>query len=382
MSIAEFEYTHIPDDAEALRGEVRAFLDEALADYGAVDRAYSWMGFDPEFSRKLGARGWIGMSLPERYGGRGAGLFSRYVVIEELLAAGAPIAAHWMADRQSAPLIMRYGTDGQKEKFLPGICRGEVYFCIGMSEPNAGSDLAAVGTRARRDGDRWILNGRKLWSTNAHRSHYMIALVRTGDAEQTRHAGLSQFIIDLAAPGVTIRPIRDMTGDAHFNEIFFDDVELGPDALIGMEGNGWKQVMAELAIERSGPERYLSSMALVNALLDVVGDDPDAMQEHEIGCIVARLYTLRSMSVAVTSALAAGRDPAWAASCVKDLGTSLEQDIPAIARKIIDAAPFAEGGGDYGQVLGLITQMAPSFSLRGGTREILRGIIARGIGAA
>src|SRR5690606_19537498 len=147
-------------------------------------------------------------------------------------------------------------------------------------------------------------------------------------------------------------------------------------------GNGWKQVMDELTIERSGPERYLSSMALVHALLDVVGDNPDAMQAHEIGRIVARLYTLRSMSVAVTSALAAGRNPAWAASCVKDLGTSFEQDIPAIARRIVDATPFAKGGSDYGQVLGLITQMAPSFSLRGGTREILRGIIARGIGAA
>ncbi|MCC5861796.1 MAG: acyl-CoA dehydrogenase family protein [Gammaproteobacteria bacterium] len=382
MSIAQFDYSAVPETAELLRQEVRAFLATAMAHYTPAQRAQSWMGFDADFSRGLARQGWIGMALPRRYGGGDADLFSRYVVIEELLAEGAPVAAHWMADRQSAPLLMRYGTEAQRQRFLPAICAGESYFCIGMSEPNSGSDLAAVGTRARRAGDEWVLNGRKLWSTNAHRCHYMIALVRTGETSGARHEGLSQVIIDLKLPGVTIRPIRDMTGDAHFNEIFFDDVVLADDALIGQEGNGWQQVMAELAIERSGPERYLSSMALVNAMLERVGTEPDALQTGEIGRLLARLYTLRNMSVAVTASLQAGRDPAWAASCVKDLGTSLEQDIPRVARRICDAQAYSQGGDSYSEVLARIIQMAPSFSLRGGTREILRGIIARGLGAA
>jgi alkylation response protein AidB-like acyl-CoA dehydrogenase len=381
MSIAQFDYSVIPEAADALREQVRAFLGTELAHCTPSQRAHSWMGFDANFSRRLASQGWIGMSLPRRYGGRDAGLFARYVVIEELLAEGAPVAAHWMADRQSAPLLMRYGTEAQRQKYLPGICAGESYFCIGMSEPNSGSDLAAVGTRANRAGDEWVLNGRKLWSTNAHRSHYMIALVRTGEPSGARHQGLSQVIIDLKLPGVTIRPIMDMTGEAHFNEIFFDDVVLSGDALVGTEGNGWEQVMAELAIERCGPERYLSSMALVNALLEMVGSNPDALQAGELGRLLARLYTLRNMSVAVTASLQAGRDPAWAASCIKDLGTSLEQDIPRIARRICDARPYSLGGDDYAEVLARIIQMAPSFSLRGGTREILRGIIARGLGA-
>src|SRR5690606_19953868 len=190
------------------------------------------------------------------------GSFARYVVSEELLAAGAPVSAHWIADRQSAPLLLHYGTPAQQERYIPGIVRGEIYFCIGMSEPNSGSDLASIGSRAAREGDVWVLNGRKIWTTNAHRSHYMIALVRTQGRGDDRHGGMSQFIIDLKAPGVTVRPIRDLSGGEHFNEVFFDDVVLGSDALVGTDGNGWTQVMAELAFERSGPERFLSSMTL------------------------------------------------------------------------------------------------------------------------
>lgn len=379
MSIDQFKFSRIPPEAQALRPQVRAFLADALKDYPAIRRADSWMGFDAEFSRRLGARGWIGMALPKRYGGGDAGPFARYVVIEELLAAGAPVSAHWFADRQSGPQILHYGTDAQKERHLPAICRGEQFFCIGMSEPNSGSDLASIKTRARREGDKWIVNGQKVWTTNAHRSHYMIALVRTGEHGK-RHEGLSQFIIDLSLPGITIRPIRDLTGAEHFNEVFFDELVLDADALIGTEGQGWAQVTAELAFERSGPERFLSSIALLHTLIDAVGATPDALQAKEIGRFVARLVTLRNMSLAVTAQLAAGRNPAWEASVVKDLGTVFEQEIPELAHLLCEIAPTASGGSDHARVLAYLTQMAPSFSLRGGTREILRGIIARGLG--
>lgn len=381
MAISQFRYSQIPHEAERLREEVRAFIREHLADYPPELRAHSWMGFDAHFSRALGAQGWVGMALPRQYGGTEAGPFARYVIIEELLAAGAPVAAHWIADRQSGPLINRFGTEAQKQHYLPPICRGEAYFCIGMSEPGAGSDLAAISTRATRDGDGWRLKGQKLWTTNAHRCHYMIALVRTGaPGEGGRHGGMSQLIVDLSLPGVSIRPIRDLAGGEHFNEVFFDNVQLGADALIGEEGKGWEQVTAELAFERSGPERFLSSMALLDALIERIGSRPDAWQAREIGRLSARLITLRNMSLAVTAQLAAGNQPTWAASCVKDLGNSFEQELPEVAHALLEEEPGEHQGGAYAQVLAYVTQMAPSFSLRGGTREILRGIIARGLG--
>ena len=203
MSIAQFTYSRIPPEAESLRHEVREFLKDNLAEYPATSRAQSWMGFDPDFSRKLGSRGWVGMALPKQYGGSEAGPFSRYVVIEELLAAGAPVSAHWIADRQSGPLINRFGSEAQKDRYLPPICRGESYFCIGMSEPNSGSDLASIKTSARRNEAGWLLNGQKVWTTNAQHSHFMIALVRTGEKQAARHEGMSQFIVDLSLPGIT-----------------------------------------------------------------------------------------------------------------------------------------------------------------------------------
>ncbi|MEY2892408.1 MAG: hypothetical protein RJA98_2316 [Pseudomonadota bacterium] len=380
MSVETFRYHRIPAEAEPLRAQVRGFLADTLADRSALRRADSWMGADPAFSRELGRRGWLGMTLPKRYGGSEAGPWARYVVIEELLAAGAPVSAHWIADRQSGPLISRYGTEAQREQHLPAICRGESYFCIGMSEPNSGSDLASIRTRAVKEGEGWVLNGHKLWTTNAHHSHFMIALVRTGDKSAARHEGMSQFIIDLKAPGVQVRPITDLAGGKHFNEVFFDNVQLGPDALIGAEGQGWEQVTAELAFERSGPERFLSSIALLHTLIDAVGPKPDAFQAREIGRLTARLVALRQMSLSVTAQLAAGGNPAWAASCVKDLGAVFEQDIPEIAQQLLDTLPAVGAGSDHAQVLAALMQMAPSFSLRGGTREILRGIIARGLG--
>lgn len=380
MRLTDFNHAAIPPEAEAFRAEIRTFLDREMQGIPPVVRADSWMGYDADFSRKLGAAGLIGITMPERFGGRAAGAFARYVVNEELLAVGAPVSAHWIADRQSAPLLLHYGTDTQRERYIPGIARGEVYFCIGMSEPNSGSDLASIGTRATTVGDGWVLNGRKIWTTNAHRSQYMIALVRTQGREDDRHGGMSQFIIDLKAPGVTVRPIRDLTGGEHFNEVFFDDVALDRDALVGTEGNGWQQVMAELAFERSGPERFLSSMALLNTLIAQIGAEPDALQAFQIGRITARLMALRAMSLSVTAQLDAGEDPAWGASCVKDIGTALEQELPEVAQLLDTAEPRVDSGGDHAQVLAYLTQLAPSFSLRGGTREILRGILARGLG--
>jgi alkylation response protein AidB-like acyl-CoA dehydrogenase len=375
----------LPAEAEALRGDVRRFLDEALAGMPPERRARSWLGFDAGFSRALGSRGWIGMQLPETYGGGGRDAFARFVLVEELLARGAPVSAHWIAERQSAPMVLRYGTEAQKRFFVPGVCRGELFFCIGMSEPQAGSDLASVRTRATPTPTGWRLKGQKIWTTNADHSHYMIALVRTSGTPEDRQAGLSQLIIDLKTPGITIRPIEDLTGDRHFSEVFFDDVDLPHDALVGAEGSGWAQVTAELAYERSGPERLYSSIVLFDTWLEHLratnNDDPAALALA--GRIVGHTATLRSMSVAVTARVGAGGSPMTEASLVKDLGTELEQFIPIA---IADAIATARAAGDHEvppallRTLAYITQFAPTFSLRGGTREVLRGLIARGLG--
>jgi alkylation response protein AidB-like acyl-CoA dehydrogenase len=373
----------IPPEDEALRAEVKAFLAEQLKDMLLERRARSWMGSDPAFSRALGARGWLGLSLPKRYGGAERGFFARFVLSEELLAAGAPVAAHWITDRQSGPLILRYGTEAQRQFYLPKISAGAIFFCIGMSEPNSGSDLASVRTRAEPvAGGGYRLNGRKIWTSNAAICDYMIALVRTSGGPDDRQRGLSQLIIDLKLPGITIRPIRDLSGDAHFAEVTFDDVMLPADALIGEEGAGWEQVNAELAFERSGPERILSSMVLVDEWIRHLKGLPRiaATDVVLVGRLAAHLAALRSLSLSVTARLAAGDSPVVQAALVKDLGTTYEQMIPAAIAASLAADPEAAPSGALMRTLAYTVGMSPSFSLRGGTREILRGMIARGIG--
>ncbi len=380
--LEQLKLASIPPEDEALREPVRAFLAERLAGVPSATRARSWMGFDADFSRALAARGWVGLTLPPAYGGGGRSHFARFVLIEELLAAGAPVAAHWIAERQSGPLLLRFGTPAQREAYVPRICAGQAFFCIGMSEPDSGSDLASVRTRAEPTADGWLLNGSKLWTTYGHKADYMIALVRTSGGPDDRHKGLSQLLIDLSLPGITARPIRDLAGDSHFSEVHFDNVALGPDALVGAEGQGWEQVNAELAFERSGPERIYSSMALIDAWLRFVRSrgNPTAQEAELAGRLIGRLAVLRNLSLSVTALLAEGKSPAVEASVVKDLGTSFEQSIPGLVTDHLASLEDGAIPGDLLATLAYVTGMGPSFSLRGGTREVIRGIIARGLG--
>lgn len=375
--------TRIPPEDEALRAEVRAFLQEAVRDLPAHIRARSWGGYSAELSRALAARGWVGITLAREYGGGGRSAFARYVLVEEFLNAGAPVGSHWIADRQSAPLILKYGTEAQKQFYVPRVCRGEAFFCIGMSEPGSGSDLASVKTRATPNEHGFLLNGQKIWTTNAQGSQYMIALVRTSGSAQDRHKGLSQVIVDLSLPGVTVRPIQDLSGDSHFCEVFFDDVQLAPDALIGAEGQGWEQVTAELAFERSGPERLFSSIVLFDQWLAWVrtpAGRSDAATRLA-GKVLTQLSPLRAMSVAVQEKLTRGASPIAQAALVKELGTTLEQFIPAaIADDLFSREQPEDVPVELLLTLKYVTEAAPSYSLRGGTRDILRGMIARGLG--
>tara|TARA_R110002096_G_scaffold269890_1_gene463787 strand:+ start:5804 stop:6955 length:1152 start_codon:yes stop_codon:yes gene_type:complete len=381
MQYFNFDPYSLPPEAEELRKEVRAFLKEELADYPAVLRSRSWSGKSAEFSRKVGERGWIGMTWPKKYGGGERSFFERYAFLEEVLAYGAPVGSHWIADRQSGPTVMRFGTEEQCHRILPGIIRGESFFCIGMSEPDSGSDLASIRTKAVKTDGGYVINGSKIWTTGAESCDWMIALVRTGNNPENRHQGMSQFLNDLKnSKGLTISPIKNMAGEVHFNMVVFEDVFVPDENLIGAEGDGWKQVTAELAFERSGPERYMSSIQLLIEIIREAKLQPDARAQEQIGRLVAHLATMRRMSISVAGKLETDANPALEASVVKDLGAVYEQEIPEIAHRIGRGEASMTALSDFEQVRAYLTQAVVSFSLRGGTREILRGIIARGLG--
>jgi alkylation response protein AidB-like acyl-CoA dehydrogenase len=374
----------LPPRAAQLRAEVRTFLAAERAAGAWSPRSDVWLsGWDERFTRELGKRGWLGMTIPEEYGGKGASPLDRYVVTEELLAAGAPVAAHWVADRQIGPTLMRFGTEEQRRRFLPGIAAGEVYFGIGMSEPDSGSDLASVRTKAEKVDGGWELTGTKVWTSGAHHAHAFFALARSAPRdEKQRHAGLSQFIVELDAPGVQIRPIPLLTGAHHFNEVVFDRVFV-PDAMVlGEIGSGWHQVTSELAFERSGPERFLSTFPLLTALVGelAAAGHVDAGARRALGSLVARVWTLRRMSLAIAGALESGQAPELAAAVVKDLGTRYENEVIDAARLLVAVPPDPGAEAGYARLLADAVLHAPGFTLRGGTNEVLRGIVARGMG--
>jgi alkylation response protein AidB-like acyl-CoA dehydrogenase len=377
-----FRLSPIPPEEEALRKPVRAFLQDALRDVPAHRRARSWTAGDAAFSRRLAERGWVGVTLPKQYGGGGLNPWARFVLAEELLNAGAPVGLHWIAERQSGPLLLKYGSAVQKDFYLPRICRAEAFFCIGMSEPGAGSDLAAVRTRATPNADgSWTLSGQKIWTTNAHHCHYMLALVRTSERGENRHAGLSQFIVDLHLPGVTVRPIVDLTGDRHFCEVFFDNVRLEPQALVGEEGQGWSQVLSELAFERSGPERLYSSIVLFDEWLRFIRT-PQGRSDASArlaGRLFAALVPIRALLQSVTASIVQGESPSVEAALVKDLGTGLEQEIVASIADDL-ASRDTPVPLELVRTVDYLANVSASFTLRGGARDILRGMIARGLG--
>ena len=370
-----FEPFKLPGVAEALREEVRSFLTSELdpnelpnSDFNAGDSA--------EFSKKLGQQGWIGMTWPKQYGGADKSFLERYVVTEELLAAGAPVGCHWIGDRQSGPLLLKFGTEDQKQRFLPKIVSGDYFFSIGMSEPDSGSDLASIRTSATKTEGGWLLNGSKIWTSYAHTNHYMVTLVRTEPPSENRHAGMSQLVVDLNDENVKISGIKNLSGEEDFNQVFFDDVFIPDDMLIGEAGNGWEQVMSELGYERSGPERFLSAFRVLVEFAREIQDEPTEAQLVVLGKLVSHLVTLRRMSISVAGMLGSGKIPATEAALIKDLGNSYERMVPEIIR-------VAVGSGSSKRFMETLNQCvlhAPSFTLRGGTREILKGVIARGLG--
>lgn len=369
--------TASPDELLRLREQVRAFAAQAPS-----HTCDSWLrAFEPEFSRELGRRGWIGLTVPREYGGCGRGGVARYVVTEELLAAGAPVAYHWFADRQIAPTLLASGNERLRQELIPLICRGELCVCIGISEPNAGSDVAAISTSATRDGGRWRISGQKVWTTGAMHAQYCYLVARTSRHEN-RHHGLSEFVVPMDAPGITVRPIEDLAGEAHFAEIFFDDVAVEDWRLVGEVDEGFRQIARQLDYERSGPERFLSTLPLFDAIVREVRRGEAEPWLPALGELAGRLGALRRMAFTVAKAMNEGAPPSAYSALVKDLGATFEQDVVQLA---LDVADEVECNGFLQERLreGILYQ--PTFTLRGGTVEVLREVVARrmlGLGSA
>jgi acyl-CoA dehydrogenase len=378
-----FDQIRLPPECEALRREVRAFIAAEVA-AGTFDPAQvgHGEGQSPEFSRRVGAKGWIGMTWPKKYGGQERSYLERYVITEEFRVANAPVRLHFVADRQSGPVLIKYAPEHVKMDILPRICRGEVCFAIGMSEPGSGSDLFAAKTKATKTTGGWLVNGTKIWTSNAHHADYLIALFRTSPpTKENRRHGLTQFLVDMKTPGIRINPIYQMSGLHDFNEVVFEDAFMPDDHVLGEIDGAWKQATSELAYERSGPERFLETLYVLIELVRVLGPTPDLRGAEGVGRLVAQLHTLRRMSVSVAGMLQAGKEPVVEGSIVKDLGTIWEQRLPGRVREL---AAFVEPGETnrvtLEEQLAFATTIAPKLTLQGGTTEVLRGIIARGLG--
>jgi acyl-CoA dehydrogenase len=378
-----FDPVRLSPQCEALRAEVRAFLAQEIS-AGTFDPHHPGYSesYDRDFSRRVGAKGWIGMTWPKEYGGHERSQLERYVVTEEFRVANAPTNFHFVADRQSGPILLKFAPEHIKKDILPRICRGELCFAIGMSEPGSGSDLFAAKTRATKVDGGWRINGSKIWTTSAHIANYMLALFRTSPpTKENRRHGLTQFLVNMKTQGITVNPIYQMTGKPGFNEVVFVDTFLPDDHVIGEIDGAWKQATSELAYERSGPERFLDTFYVLPELIRTLGPEPDLRGAEGLGQLVAQLHTLRRMSVSVAGMLQAGKEPVVEGSIVKDLGTAWEQKLPARVRELAALLkPELLNHTALEDQLAYATTIAPKLTIQGGTTEILRGIIARGLG--
>ena len=351
---------------EALRARARAVAQQGVADYGRWSD--SWInGHSKEFSRVLAAEGFIGMTWPAEHGGGGRPAIERIIMAEEMISAGAPIAASWFADRQMGPSIYTYGTEAQRTEYLPGMLSGEASWCIGMSEPDAGSDLAALKTSAVRDGSCYVVNGQKIWTSGAASAEYCYAICRTS-SEGPPHRGISELIVPMSLDGIEVRPVRDMVGNSHFCEIFFTDVRVPADNLVGTEGGAFKQTMVQLGYERGGIDRLVSNRPLYELALEHA-DLADLQTRQEIA-VIETGYRLGRLMV-YRGALGGGSADYSAGT--KAFCTEHEQRVAQFAARVLGPA------ATIGDAVATAICYAPAYTIQGGTSAIMRNIIGERI---
>ena len=358
----------------ALSPELVALQDEAIevartAAATAELTEDSWIAApDREFSLELGRRGWLGMTWPTEAGGGGRSPLERFVVFEALIGEGAPLATSWFADRQMGPTLLQFGTPEQQATHLPAILDGTSAWSIGMSEPDAGSDVASIRTRAERDGDHFVVNGQKIWNSGAAAADWIYLIVRT-DPDAPKHQGLSELIVDMRSPGISIQPIQDMTGSRHFCEVWFEDVRVPTENLVGELNGSFRQVMRQMEHERGGIDRLLSNRKLyVDCLPHADLADPRVRQEVaaiESGYRLGRLMVLREVM---------GQAPKQFSAATKTFCTELEQRIAMFCAATLGPVAMLAEPGLAARVSRNVAY-APAYTIMGGTTEILRNII-------
>lgn len=376
-----FTPTELTPEELALQREVREFLTAELPPGSHEPCLGMSARKDIEFSAKMAERGWVGMALPREWGGSDRSAVDRFIVVEEMLRWGAPVGHHWVADRQTGNVILKFGTDEQRERFLPAICRGELGFSIGMSEPDSGSDLASVQTRAERGENGWILNGTKIWTSGAHENDWFVCLVRTHPMEEgNKHQGLSQLMVDLTSPGLDISPIPFLNGDHHFNEVSFNDVFVPDELVLGDPGMGWAQNTTEMAYERGGPDRWLSPFSTVEQLMRETQGTPMADTVNDLfGELAARWWSIRNLSLSVARLIDEGGAPSVESALVKEMGTRFEIEVIEKLVELVDRELTPESGSMFERLLAQCVLTGPGNTIRGGTIEILRSVASKGL---
>ncbi|MDP3878787.1 MAG: acyl-CoA dehydrogenase family protein [Dehalococcoidales bacterium] len=385
----DFKFT---EEQEKFRQEVRAFLEDELRQGTFQPSCDAWIqGYSPEFTRKVAQKGWIGLTWPREYGGQGRSNIDRLILTEELLRYGAPSACHWFADRQIGRSIIAFGTEEQKQELLPKILKGEAYVGLGMSEPEAGSDLASLQTRATETDNEYVLDGQKMWTSCGHFMTHLYLVART-DPEAPKHRGISEFVIEANLPGITITPTIDITGSEAWAEVFFDSVRVPKKYLVGEKNRGFYQILNQLDYERAGLERLMGNYPLFAALLQFVKETRrngkplsqetvvrQKMAQLQIEFEVGRLLTYRVVMV-----MDEGRAPNWEAAMAKSYSTAFEQHLADTATGILGLYGQLMAESKWAPVLGMAAHSflaSKGYSLQAGTSEILRNVIAlRGLG--
>ncbi len=376
-----FVPTQLTADELRLQQDVRNFLATELP-VGSHEPCLGMAArHDKEFSKKMAQRGWVGMALPSAWGGSDRTAVERFIVVEEMLRWGAPVGYHWVGDRQTGNIILKFGNDEQRERFLGPLCRGELGFSIGMSEPDSGSDLASVSTRAERTEGGWIINGTKIWTSNAHLNDWFICLLRTAPMEDgNKHAGLSQFLIDLTSDGLEINPIPFLDGTHHFNEVSCNDVFVPDENVVGDLGMGWHQNTTEMAYERGGPDRWLSPFSTVEQLLrESAGTELAEPVADLFGELAARWWSIRNLSLSVARLIDEGEAPSVESALVKEMGTRFEQEVVEALVQLTEGEYSPEADSLFERLLAQCVVTFPGNTIRGGTIEILRSVASRGL---
>ena len=352
----------LSDELEALRKRAAEVAARGVADFGRHND--SWInGYSKDFAKVMADEGFIGMGWPKQYGGHDRPPIERLVVAEEMIAAGAPIAAMWFADRQMGPTLIAYGTEDQKAEFLPQMLTGESTWCIGMSEPDAGSDLAALKTSAVRDGDDFVINGQKIWTSFGDVADYCYLICRT-DSSGPPHRGISEVIVPMDTPGIEVRPITDMTTNRHFCEVYYTDVRVPVANLVGVEGDAFKQTMVQLAHERGGIDRLVSNRAMFHHAVEQA-DTTDPLVRQEIAQLeieyrLGRLLVYREVLK---------QAPEGFSAATKAFCTEHEWRVAQFASRVLGPQTFLFDEWSHGMLY------APGYTIMGGTSNVMRNIL-------